>query len=285
TSNPDVLCNSEIKFQAFLEHALRLGADCIATGHYARLAHSGGTAQLLKAADPAKDQTYFLHAVSQRALGQAIFPLGDLHKGRVRELAREAGFANHAKKDSTGICFIGERRFREFLGRYLPAQPGDMCTPDGRRLGRHNGLMYYTLGQRQGLGIGGRREAGDAPWYVVDKDLDNNVLVVGQGADHPRLFSEALRTGTPHWIAGHPPVVPMHCEARLRHRQPVQACEVHTLPTGGLEVVFEQPQRAVTPGQYAVFYKGDLCLGGAVIEERVAGAPVAEAARRAARRA
>src|SRR5690242_84150 len=226
TPNPDVLCNSEIKFKAFLEHALRLGAAHIATGHYARLAPGPTGVRLLKAKDDAKDQSYFLHAVSQAALRRALFPLGEFLKTDTRALAKEAGFANHAKKDSTGICFIGERRFTEFLGKYLPAQPGDIVTPEGRVMGRHNGLMYYTLGQRQGIGIGGARDTAAEPWYVAGKDMQRNRLLVVQGHDHPRLLSPALEAVHLHWISDQAPALPLRCTAKTRYRQADQTCRV-----------------------------------------------------------
>jgi len=265
TPNPDVLCNSEIKFKAFLDHALRLGAAHIATGHYARLERGSDAVKLLKAKDSGKDQSYFLHAVPQAALAKALFPLGELVKTDVRALARDAGFANHAKKDSTGICFIGERRFSEFLGKYLPAQPGDIESGDGRVLGRHQGLMYYTLGQRSGIGIGGRQDAEESPWYVADKDLKRNVLVVVQGHEHPRLMHAALTATDLHWVSGAAPATPLHCAAKARYRQADQACRL--APDGDRSWVarFDRPQRAITAGQYAVFYTGEECLGGGVI--------------------
>ena len=265
TPNPDVLCNSEIKFKAFLDHALRLGAARIATGHYARLAETPSGVSLLKALDSAKDQSYFLHAVPQAALTRALFPLGRTLKPDTRALAHDAGFANHAKKDSTGICFIGERRFAEFLGKYLPAQPGAIESLDGRRLGSHQGLMYYTLGQRSGIGIGGMRDADESPWYVAGKDLERNVLKVVQGHDHPALMSSALIATDLHWVGGEAPASPLRCAAKTRYRQADQACILQREPDGAWSARFEQPQRAVTPGQYAVFYSGDVCLGGGVI--------------------
>ncbi|HET7674311.1 MAG TPA: tRNA 2-thiouridine(34) synthase MnmA [Gammaproteobacteria bacterium] len=266
TPNPDVLCNSEIKFKAFLDHARRLGAERIATGHYARLKRDGDGVTLLRAADAAKDQSYFLHAVDSTALAQAVFPVGDLQKREVRTEARAAGFDNFDKKDSTGICFIGERRFREFLERFLPTAPGDMVTPDGEVIGRHQGLAFYTLGQRQGLGIGGRRDTSDAPWYVAAKDMPTNRLIVAQGHDHPLLFSEGLRASALHWIAGAPPAESFRCTAKIRYRQADQPCRVDT-DGESANVRFETPQRAVTPGQYCVFYDGEVCLGGGVIEK------------------
>ena len=265
TPNPDVMCNKEIKFKAFLERALTLGADAIATGHYARVAH-GRPHRLLKGRDPLKDQSYFLHLLGQPQLARSLFPLGELEKTEVRRLAAEAGFVNAAKKDSTGICFIGERPFREFLTRYLPAQPGDIETPEGRVIGRHHGLMYHTLGQRKGLGIGGRQDAGEEPWYAAAKDLERNVLIAVQGHDHPLLYSRRLRAGQLHWIAGTPPPIPLPCTAKVRYRQADQACTLSTVDGSHGDVVFDEAQRAVTPGQSVVFYQGDECLGGGIIE-------------------
>lgn len=262
TPNPDILCNREIKFKAFLEYALVLGADRIATGHYAR---TDGAGRLLKGRDANKDQSYFLHAVSSEQFARTLFPVGELEKSRVRELAAEHGLVTHDKKDSTGICFIGERRFKDFLQTYLPAQPGAIEDLDGQRLGTHSGLMYHTIGQRQGLGIGGVRGADDAPWYVVAKDLERNVLVVTQGSDHPSLYRDSLTTGAAHWVREQPEL-PLRCHAKTRYRQPDQACQVSAAANGTLQVDFERPQRAITPGQSVVFYQGEICLGGAVIE-------------------
>lgn len=278
TPNPDVLCNSEIKFKAFLEHAQRLGAAHIATGHYARLAPGDADVKLLKAKDAGKDQSYFLHAVPQAALQRAMFPLGELLKTDTRLLAREAGFANHAKKDSTGICFIGERRFAEFLGKYLPAQPGEIVTPEGRIMGRHNGLMYYTLGQRQGIGIGGARDTEATPWYVAGKDMERNRLLVVQGHDHPLLLSGSLEASGLHWISGTAPGVPSRCAAKTRYRQADQACRIVGIARDRCSVEFDLPQRAVTPGQYAVFYAGEECLGGGIIQARIAANGMTEVA-------
>jgi tRNA-specific 2-thiouridylase len=267
TPNPDVLCNREIKFRAFLDYAREcLGATRIATGHYAALTTSNERCHLIRAEDDDKDQTYFLYLLEQSQLRHALFPLGDLKKRQVREMARMAGFSNHKKKDSTGICFIGERKFRDFLQRYLPAQPGEIQTPEGEIIGRHQGLMYYTLGQRQGLGIGGRQDATEAPWYVVDKELKSNRLIAAQGHDHPLLLCHALDAGQIHWIAGSAPPLPLTCKARIRHRQPLQQCEIQAVDKGRCRVLFEQPQRAVTPGQAIVFYQHRECLGGATIE-------------------
>lgn len=267
TPNPDVLCNSEIKFRAFLEFALERGAERIATGHYARLERAHDGCQLCLAADGDKDQTYFLHRLDQQQLVHSLFPLGDLRKDAVRSLAQAAGLPNHARKDSTGICFIGERRFRDFLARYLPAQPGEMRTPEGQLLGHHQGLMYYTIGQRQGLGIGGRPGAGEAPWFVAGKDLARNVLIVVQGHDHPALLGSALEASQMHWIAGRPPApVPFACQARLRHRHPLQDCQLVALDADRCQVVFQRPQWAIAPGQSLVLYQDGACLGGGVIE-------------------
>ena len=268
TPNPDVLCNREIKFGVFREHAKRLGGDLLATGHYARTSIIDGKARLLKAADLNKDQSYFLHAVSCDALAETVFPLGDLQKDEVRQIARDHGLAVHDKKDSTGICFIGERPFREFLSTYLPANPGPIRTPDGREIGKHHGLMYYTLGQRQGLGIGGQQDASDEPWYVVDKHPGDNALIVDQG-NTELLLSDSLVATDASWINGPPDelAVELQCMSKIRYRQADQPCTVENGPDDTLLVRFEQPQRAVAPGQYAVFYSGDCCLGGAVIDQ------------------
>jgi tRNA-specific 2-thiouridylase len=268
TPNPDVLCNREIKFGVFRDYAKRLGGELLATGHYARTETVNGQVALLRAADRDKDQSYFLHAVSQEALGETVFPLGDLVKGEVRQIARNHGLAVHDKKDSTGICFIGERPFREFLSTYLPANPGPIRMPDGTELGQHHGLMYYTLGQRQGLGIGGRQDAGDEPWYVVDKLAEDNALIVDQG-DTELLLSESLLASAPTWIGAAPTGIEngYHCTAKVRYRQQDQACRVQTVPGETLLVSFDTPQRAVAPGQYVVFYAAEICLGGAVIDQ------------------
>lgn len=264
TPNPDILCNREIKFKAFLDHARELGADMIATGHYARRKDSDGQTYLLKGLDPNKDQSYFLHAVSQEALKYTLFPVGELEKPEVRRIAQEYKLATQAKKDSTGICFIGERRFKDFLQRYIPAQPGEIHTLDGQKIGRHSGLMYHTIGQRQGLGIGGVKGASEAPWYVVDKDLENNVLLVAQG-EPPALYKDSLIAGQASWINA-APGESFRCKAKIRYRQDDQDCQV-IIRGNELEVRFDEPQRAVTPGQSIVFYDGDRCLGGAVIEQ------------------
>jgi tRNA-specific 2-thiouridylase len=264
TPNPDVLCNREIKFKTFLDEAQALGAEKIATGHYARVDCRDGRYRLLRAVDAAKDQTYFLHALGQRQLAATLFPVGEIEKSEVRRLALEAALPTHAKKDSTGICFIGERDFREFLSQYIPARPGEMRTPDGQRVGEHQGVMYYTLGQRNGLGIGGRQGASGEAWYVVGKDVRANVLYVAQGGENHWLHSRRLRAETPTWVAGEPPAREFRCTAKTRYRQHDQACVVR-IDAGGVEVLFDEPQRAVTPGQSVVFYDGESCLGGAVI--------------------
>ncbi|MCH9698302.1 MAG: tRNA 2-thiouridine(34) synthase MnmA [Gammaproteobacteria bacterium] len=268
TPNPDILCNQHIKFKAFLDFALQNGADKIATGHYARVEQRDGYFALLKAQDLNKDQTYFLYRLTQKALSRCVFPLGALQKPEVRKIAIESGFDNHAKKDSTGICFIGERNFRPFLQRFLPAQPGEIQTTEGQVLGEHQGLMYYTLGQRQGLGIGGVRgiEA-EQPWYVVKKDLTSNVLMVGQGHDHPLLFSQTLTANQLTWLSGHSQPQQFQCHAKSRYRQADQACHVELDEAQKTcEVRFQHPQRALTPGQSIVFYNDDECLGGGVIQ-------------------
>tara|TARA_R110000824_G_scaffold161472_3_gene336740 strand:- start:17102 stop:18226 length:1125 start_codon:yes stop_codon:yes gene_type:complete len=269
TPNPDILCNKEVKFRAFLDYATTLGADYIATGHYTRqrpLADGSGKALLLKGLDGNKDQSYFLHAVSGDRIARTLFPVGELEKPEVRRIAEQQRFITHDKKDSTGICFIGERKFSDFLKQYLPAQPGDIETPEGQKIGRHQGLMYHTIGQRQGLGIGGLSDFGDAPWYVAGKDLERNVLTVVQGKHHPLLFSRGLLSDPIDWVTGEPPAQSFRCKAKTRYRQPDQDCEV-TVIEGGVKVVFDEAQRAVTPGQSVVFYDGENCLGGGVITE------------------
>ena len=265
TPNPDVLCNREIKFKHFLDAARELGAGAIATGHYARIARHGDRWQLLRAADRGKDQSYFLHQLGQAQLAATRFPLGDLLKTDVRALAAEAGLPTAAKKDSTGICFIGERDFREFLGRYLPARRGEIQDPQGRRLGEHPGVFYFTLGQREGLQLGGVRGREAAPWYVVGKDVARNVLYVDQGHDSAWLQSSRLWSEPAHWIAGDAPAARFACRAQVRYRQHDEACEVQVHDDGSLEVTFARAQRAVTPGQSLVLYDGEVCLGGAVI--------------------
>jgi len=266
TPNPDILCNREIKFRAFLDHALDLGAECIATGHYARVARDHTGWHLRLAADTNKDQTYFLYLLGQDQLRRCLCPLGNLDKAEVRALARRAGLPTAGKKDSTGICFIGERRFRDFLARYLPRTPGPIETPEGQVIGEHQGLAYYTIGQRSGLGIGGVAGTAEAPWFVARKDPARNALILVQGHDHPLLMSRGLDGGPPHWIAAEPPAVPFACRLRVRHRQALQDCTLTELRDDRCRVRFARPQRAVTPGQAAVFYRDEECLGGAVIE-------------------
>ena len=279
TPNPDVLCNAEIKFKAFLDHALAMGAESIATGHYAQVREQDGLFQLLRADDGSKDQSYFLYRLNQAQLSKTIFPLGHLNKTEVREMARKAGLATHDKKDSTGICFIGERPFREFLNRYIPANPGDICTPDGDRLGRHHGLMFYTLGQRQGLGIGGIRTGDGDAWYVAEKDMENNRLVVVQGHDHTLLFSDRLTAVNLNWISGTTP----HCDwvygAKTRYRQKDAPCVISAITRQSCAVDFAEPQWAVTPGQSVVVYESNVCLGGGIIESTSLSASGADAIR------
>lgn len=269
TPNPDVLCNREIKFGVFRSYAKRLGGEYLATGHYARSRVVAGQAQLLKAADESKDQSYFLNAVTAEALAETVFPLGDLQKTEVRAIARDNALPVFDKKDSTGICFIGERPFKEFLSTYLPANPGPMQTPEGKTVGEHGGLMYYTLGQRQGLGVGGRRDSGDEPWYVAGKDLEANVLIVVQG-EHPLLYSDTLEATGASWIGDPPQDIvngkALRCMVKVRYRQSDQGCEVIPAPEGHLIVRFDEAQRAIAPGQFAVFYDGNRCLGGAAID-------------------
>ncbi|MFL0798446.1 MAG: tRNA 2-thiouridine(34) synthase MnmA [Cellvibrionaceae bacterium] len=283
TPNPDILCNREIKFKVFLDYAKILGAEYIATGHYTRRKQEGEHTYLLKGLDPNKDQSYFLHAVGEAEFSQTLFPIGDMEKPEVRRIAEEHDLITAKKKDSTGICFIGERRFKDFLQQYLPAQPGSMQTPEGTEIGRHSGLMYYTIGQRQGLHIGGVKGAPEAPWFVVGKDLENNILLVAQGTDHPLLYTDTLETGSMHWINGeqYSPLTQdssaetLRCKAKTRYRQPDQDCTLYALKSGndaiGWRVEFDERQRAVTPGQSLVLYKtdehgDDICLGGSVIE-------------------
>lgn len=268
TPNPDVWCNKEIKFKAFLEYATHLGADFIATGHYARNQYINNEYFLRVGLDANKDQSYFLYTLGQAQLAKTIFPIGHIAKPIVRELAKEHGFINHNKKDSTGICFIGERRFKDFLNQYLPAQPGDIETTNGEHIGRHDGLMFYTIGQRQGLGIGGLKQADEAPWYVINKDLKRNVLIVGQGHDHPGLFHDTIRISDLHWVADTPPELPLSCQAKVRYRSHAAACRLERSTSTvdrQLKVIFNEPQWAITPGQSVVFYQADICLGGGTI--------------------
>ena len=262
TPNPDVLCNAEIKFKAFLNYAISLGAEKIATGHYARVHEHEGMFELCKAVDGSKDQSYFLYRLNQKQLSLSMFPLGELHKTEVRKIAEQAGLPNAAKKDSTGICFIGERPFREFLQRYLPIEPGDMRTPEGRVMGRHQGLMYHTIGQRQGLGIGGAGE----PWFVAGKDLVRNELIVVQGHDHPLLYSSQLFAADLSWVAGDAPDTDQAYAAKTRYRQADATCRLIQVTADTATFAFDNPQWAVTPGQSVVLYQGDVCLGGGIIQ-------------------
>lgn len=267
TPNPDVLCNAEIKFKAFLDHAMSLGAERIATGHYARVRQGGhGRFELLKALDHTKDQSYFLHRLNQAQLSRTLFPLGELPKTRVREIAAEIGLPNAKKKDSTGICFIGERPFRDFLNRYLPTKPGPMKTADGKVVGEHIGLAFYTLGQRKGIGLGGSRDGSGDAWYVARKDMASNTLYVVQGHDHPWLLSPTLDAADLSWVAGEPPAAGTALSAKTRYRQTDAACQVLAADGDTLRLAFEESQWAVTPGQSAVLYQGDVCLGGGIIQ-------------------
>lgn len=263
TPNPDIICNREIKFKAFLHYAKSRGADFIATGHYARIQES----QLLKGLDPNKDQSYFLYTLTQQQLSQSLFPVGDLHKTEVRKIAEKIGLKNHAKKDSTGICFIGERKFKNFLNEYVKANPGDIKTIEGKIIGKHDGLMFYTLGQRQGLKIGGLKNTPEDPWYVVAKNMAENTLIVAQGENHPALFKDSLAATKVHWIMGEPTTFPVTATAKTRYRQHDQPCIINKLDEHTISVAFSDPQRAITPGQSVVFYQGEVCLGGGIITE------------------
>lgn len=263
TPNPDVMCNKEIKFKAFLEHAMKLGADYLATGHYARVEYRDGEYKMLRGVDENKDQTYFLNQLTQSQLEKVMFPIGDIEKAKVREIAKEANLATATKKDSTGICFIGERNFKEFLSNYLPAQPGNMETLEGEVVGKHDGLMYYTIGQRHGLGIGG---AGD-PWFVIGKDLERNVLFVGQAFHNDKLYSDSIIAVDVSWVTENEVKETFECTAKFRYRQPDNKVTVHRLEDGTVKVVFAEPIRAITPGQSVVFYDGDECLGGGTIDQ------------------
>ncbi len=266
TPNPDILCNREIKFKTFLEHAEALGAEKIATGHYVRTDRFDGRHRLLRGLDHNKDQSYFLYAVGSEQLGKTLFPLGELEKPRVRELAEQAGFDVFDKKDSTGICFIGERNFTRFLSEYIPSEPGEIRTPDGQLIGQHQGVMFHTLGQRQGLGIGGVKGHPEAPWYVLHKDLVNNILYVGQGHEHPWMLSDRLEASQLTWVSGDAPEPGTRLTAKVRYRQQDQAATIETIDDQLMTLRFERAQRAVTPGQSVVLYDGDVCLGGGIIE-------------------
>lgn len=275
TPNPDILCNREVKFKAFMEHVDSLSGDLIATGHYAQIAtspdkaklgESNGRFELLRGLDTNKDQSYFLYALGQPQLARSFFPIGSLNKSVVRDLAKEAGLEVHAKRDSTGICFIGERKFREFLSGYISIKPGPIKTLDGKIIGQHEGAALYTMGQREGLGIGGVKGYPQGPWFVADKNAETNELFVTQGHTHRALMSDSLVADTVHWISGEQPTFPFHCTAQVRYRQKDEVCEVFQLTEDTVEVKFQRPQRAVTPGQSVVFYDGPICLGGAIID-------------------
>ncbi len=270
TPNPDILCNKEVKFKAFLEHAISLGADYIATGHYARISRDeNNQCHLLKGLDDNKDQSYFLYTLQQHQLQKSLFPVGELDKPEVRRIAQEAGFITHDKKDSTGICFIGERKFKDFLQRFLPAQPGEIIDDQGNVIGKHDGLMYHTLGQRKGLGVGGGHGKGNDPWYAADKDLKNNRLVAVQGKNHPLLQHPILVANTLDWVSGNCPELNQSIKAKIRYRQAEQACKIIEHENGKIVVQFDEPQTAVAPGQSVVFYDGKDCLGGGIIEQRL----------------
>ncbi|GAC14585.1 tRNA 2-thiouridine(34) synthase MnmA [Aliiglaciecola lipolytica] len=267
TPNPDIMCNKEIKFKAFLEFAAEdLGADFIATGHYVQREYRDGHWKMLRGLDGNKDQSYFLYTLGEEHIAKTLFPVGNIEKPEVRRIAEQQNLITHDKKDSTGICFIGERKFKDFLGQYLPAQPGIIETTDGVEIGHHDGLMFHTLGQRKGLHIGGKREYGDDPWYVVDKDVKRNVLIVGQGANHPALYSDGLIANQLHWVDRTGPQQTYRCAVKTRYRQEDIACTVTPQQDGQIKVLFDSPQKAVTPGQSAVFYYQDECLGGGIIE-------------------
>jgi len=270
TPNPDILCNKEVKFKAFLQHALTLGADYIATGHYTRVMRDeNDQCHLLKGLDDNKDQSYFLYTLQQHQLQKSLFPVGELEKPVVRKLAEEAGFITHDKKDSTGICFIGERKFKDFLQQFLPAQPGDIVDDQGNVIGKHDGLMYHTLGQRKGLGIGGGHGTGNDPWYAADKDLKNNILVAVQGKQHPLLQHQYLVADTLDWVSGVCPALNTPLKAKIRYRQAEQPCQIIEHKDGKIVVKFNEPQTAVAPGQSVVFYTEDDCLGGGIIDQRL----------------
>lgn len=270
TPNPDIMCNKEIKFKAFLEFAAEdLGADYIATGHYVQRRDIDGNTQMIRGLDQNKDQSYFLYTLSHEHVRKTLFPIGHLEKPEVRRIAEAQGLVTHDKKDSTGICFIGERKFKDFLAQYLPAQPGPIVTAEGESIGEHQGLMYHTLGQRKGLLIGGTKEHGDEPWYVVDKDVPNNTLIVGQGANHPRLFSKGLIANQLHWVDRNALTEPTRMTVKTRYRQHDINCVVEPTDKDCVNVIFDEPQKAVTPGQSAVFYQGDVCLGGGIIESYI----------------
>ena len=269
TPNPDILCNQEIKFNIFLDYALSLDADFIATGHYAKIKHSNGQYSLYKGTDKQKDQSYFLYPLNQNALSHSLFPLGDYKKSEVRKLASDVGLVTSEKKDSTGICFIGERNFPKFLRQFIPENPGNIVTLEGKIIGQHEGLMFYTIGQRKGIGIGGGYGEMESPWYVAEKDMNNNNLVIVQGHDHPLLYSQKLRAGQLHWIGGNPPDEGKYVTAKIRYRQQDQSCTISYEENNTSIVTFDKDQFAVTPGQSIVFFCYEECLGGGVIEEKL----------------
>ncbi|MDN4503397.1 tRNA 2-thiouridine(34) synthase MnmA [Alteromonadaceae bacterium BrNp21-10] len=270
TPNPDIMCNKEIKFKAFLEFAAEeLNADYIATGHYVQRRFENDKWQMLRGLDNNKDQSYFLYTLSHEHIAQTLFPIGHLQKPEVRAIAEQQGLVTHNKKDSTGICFIGERKFKDFLSQYLPAQPGIIETTEGEEIGRHEGLMYHTLGQRKGLYIGGKAEHGEQPWYVVEKDMLRNVLIVGQGSDHPQLYSTGLNANQLDWVDRQPMNDSIRCTVKTRYRQQDVSCQVNKQHDDSIQVIFDEPQKAVTPGQSVVFYQDDICLGGGIIESYI----------------
>ena len=264
TPNPDVLCNKEIKFKAFLDYAMTLGADFIATGHYVRVHYENGSYRLLKGVDPNKDQTYFLCMLDQQQLSKVLFPIGHMMKVQVKEIARREGFETAYKKESTGICFIGERNFKDFIKNYLPAQAGIIKTLSDETVGKHDGLMYYTIGQRKGMMI--QKYGTGEPWFVIDKDLKENVLYVAQGSNHPALYSKGLKATNLHWITGKTPPEEFKCMAKFRYRQPDRGVTIKLGFDHSCDVYFDQPERAITPGQFVVFYQGDECLGAGIID-------------------
>ncbi len=269
TPNPDIICNKEIKFRAFLDYALNLDATSIATGHYANCIKDNSLVLLTKGKDQDKDQSYFLHTLDQDQLSKSMFPLGNITKAQVRKIAKENNFNVHDKKDSTGICFIGERKFKDFLRNYIPVKPGNIVTLEGEIIGNHEGIMYYTIGQRQGLGIGGQQHFSEEPWYVADKKLATNELVVVQGHDNTALFHSKITTQQIHWITDNSPIKTVNITAKIRYRQHDQPCSIHCVTDNHYEIVFDMPQWAITPGQSVVFYNKDICLGGAIIETRI----------------
>ena len=268
TPNPDIICNKEIKFNAFLDHAIDLDAEYIATGHYANCANTDAGPILSKGLDKNKDQSYFLHTLDQQQLAKSLFPIGDLEKHEVRKLAKQNNFDTFDKKDSTGICFIGERKFRDFLQNYIPAQTGEIKTLEDEVIGEHEGAMFYTIGQRQGLGIGGQREHGEEPWYVTDKNIETNVVYVVQGREHQSLYHSKLSTENFHWITKQPPEIQTNLKAKIRYRQDDQPCSFQQINNQNFEISFVDPQWAITPGQSVVLYQDDICLGGGIISKR-----------------